>query len=69
MRLWDHAQTILRSEKLQIHMAKPKEVPKKQKSVPTSAVKGVIKSTRRGHFFGIFCKKALNRVLTPGKDR
>ena len=50
-------------------MAKPKEVPKKQKSVPTSAVKGVIKSTRRGYFFGIFCKKALNRVLTLGKDR
>ena len=46
------------------HMAKPKEVPKKQKSVPTSAVKGVIKSTSRVHFFGICCKKALNRVLT-----
>ena len=51
------------------HMAKPKEVPKKKKSAPTSAVKGVIKSTRRGHFFGIFCKKALNRVLALGTDR
>ena len=50
------------------HMAKPKEVPKKQKSVPTSAVKGIIKSTRMDIFLGIFCKKALNRVLTPGKD-
>ena len=50
------------------HMAKPKKVPKKQKSVPTSTVKGVIKPTRRGHLFAIFCKKALNRVLTPGKD-
>ena len=56
-------------ESFRFHMAKPKEVPKKQKSVPTSAVKGVINSTRRGHFFRIFCKKALNRVLTPGNDR
>ena len=68
MRLWDHAQTILRSEKLQISYGKAERGPKKQTSVPTSAVKGVIKSTRRFLFFGIFCKKALNRVLTPGKD-
>ena len=39
------------------HMAKPKEVPKKKKSVPTSAVKGVIKSTRRGLFLEYFVKR------------